>query len=344
MAISFGSFTITDFNDSISLSGYISSNLSKYQIYSPDNDSYEPDWSVTNLVLTPELYITSMPNNIIENAGVQSVKWYKDSESSPISTGGAFELSGSKSHILTVKSNILSSLNGVTFTCVIVYNDSTTGLSLTHKMDISLTKVSSGGGIADALATTPHGNIFKNSSIESLTAECFLWKGSKKDETNVSYQWYAQDTGEDDGWLLLTDTPNKYTGVKTSTITVYASAVLNVQVFKCVITDTDTEQEYQDYVSFVDLSDPIQCIIESTGGDVFKNGAGSTTLKARLFQAGVEIDSAGTKYTYKWYKYDKDSELVPDFGGSGTNYKTGKTLSVGASDVDVKSTFKVEVE
>jgi hypothetical protein len=286
---------------------------------------------------------------------VQSVKWYQDGSTTALTTSGNYALSGTKSHILTIKDNIMAGKTGVKFTCVITYKDATTGLTLTHKEDIDFTRVSSGGGIADALATTPNGNIFKNGDIASLTAECFLWRGSTKDTTSVTYQWYAQDStvttsqGGGVGWKKLSDTSGKYTGCTTNTMTVYADAVLGVQVFKCIIKDTDStsnsyNQEFEDYVSFTDLSDPIQVTIESSGGDTFVNGTGSTTLTARLFQAGEEIDSAGTKYTYKWYKYNKSATLVTDWGGSGVNYKTGKTLDVGSSDVDVKSTFKVEIE
>lgn len=355
MAKAIGSYTIVDFNDAISLSGYISSNSIKYQIYNPDNGSYTPDWSVTNVVLTPELYVTSTSTNIIESTEVQSVKWYKDNSTTEITTGGSYALSGSKNHILTIKSNILAGVSGSKFTCVITYKDATTGLTLTYKTDIDFSRVSSGGGIADALATTPNGNIFKNGDIASLTAECFLWRGSVKDTTNVTYQWYAQDSsvttsqGGGVGWKKLSNTTNMYSGVTTGTLTVYDDAVDGVQVFKCIITDTDTTSNtynntFEDYVSFTDLSDPLQVVVESTGGDTFVNGVGSSVLTARLFQGGVEIDTDGTKYSYKWYCYDKSSNLVTDFGGTGVNYKTGKTLAVGSSDVDVKATFNVEVD
>lgn len=355
MAIAMGSFTISDFNDAISLSGYIGSNQNKYQIYSPDNGSYTPDYTKTNLVLTPELYVTSTTSNVITSAQVQSVTWYKDYSDTAITTGGAYSLSGTKNHILTIKENIMSGANGVTFTCSIKYKDANTGLVLTHKMDIDLTIVASGGGIADALSSTPHGNIFKNDTIESLTAECYLWRGSSKDTTNVGYQWYeqdpsiTQDQGGGVGWKKLTNTANMYTGVTTAVLTIYAAAVLDTSVFKCVITDTDStsgsyNQTFVDFVTFVDLSDPIQCTIESTGGDRLLNGSGSTTLTARLFRGGAEIDTEGTGYSYKWYKYNKDAVLVSNFGGTGVNYKTGKTLAVGASDVDAKATFKCEVE
>lgn len=355
MAIAMGSFSITDFNDAISLSGFIGSNLSKYQIFNPDTGTYSPNYATTNLVLTPELYVTSTTANVITSAEVQSVKWYQGTSTTPIANGGNYAISGAKNHILTIKANIMAGVDGVDFTCVITYKDSSTGLTLTHKENISFTRVSSGGGVACAIATTDQGNVFKNNTIQTLTATCVLWRGSTVDETQVSYQWYQQDSsvttsqGGGVGWKKLTNTANMYSGVTTKTITVYADAVIGVGNFKCIIKDTDStsnsyNQEFIDVVSFTDLSDPIQVTVESTGGDTFVNGQGSSVLTARLFQAGAEIDTAGTKYTYKWYKYDKSGNLVTGFGGSGINFKTGKTLNVGSSDVDVKATFKIEIE
>lgn len=350
MAIAMGSFTITDLNDATALTGFIGSNLQKSQVYNPDTGAYTPNWATQNLVLTPELYVAGTTTNVIANTEVQSVKWYEGTSATAITTAGSYALSGTKSHILTIKSNIMAASTGVDFTCVITYKDSNTGLIYTHKMAISFVKVSSGGGIADAIASTPNGNVFKNASISSLTAECDLWRGSTVDVTSVTYQWYVQDSsqatdvGGGVGWKKCTGTGNA-----TRCLTVKADDVVGIAVFKCIIKDTDTasnsyNQTFTDTVTFVDLSDPIQITVESTGGDVFKNGSGSSTLTARLFQAGVELDTAGTKYTYKWYKFDKSGSLVTGFGGTGVNYKTGKTLSVGTSDVDVKATFKIELE
>jgi hypothetical protein len=78
-------------------------------------------------------------------------------------------------------------------------------------------------------------------------------------------------------------------------------------------------------------------VIESTGGEVFKNGVGTSTLKAKLFQNGAEIDAAGTGYTYTWSVLNKDG-TARNFADASAS-KTGKTVSVGTSDVDVKSTF-----
>jgi hypothetical protein len=70
---------------------------------------------------------------------------------------------------------------------------------------------------------------------------------------------------------------------------------------------------------------------------VFKNGIGTSTLRAKLFQNQGEIDLDGSTYTYTWSILDKD--------GSSRSFadallsKTGKSITVGTGDVQVKSTF-----
>ena len=214
-----------------------------------------------------------------------------------------------------------------------------------------------GGGIVDLIVTTPNGNVFKNSEIATLTAKAELWRGSTVDTTNVTYKWAIMDTsvtstsatGYDaafgTGWRKLSDTAGKYTGTDRDTLTVYAAAVDSYAVFRCVATDSDSatntyHSHFTDVATFIDNADPIQVIITSTGGDIFKNGQGSTTLTAVVYQAGTEIDTAG-KGTYTWTKYNKDGTVDIAWGTNGS--KTGKTLAVSTSDVTVKATFMVVV-
>lgn len=352
-----GQFTIIDYNDALTLTGYIGSNLAKTQMFNPDNGTYTPDWKVSNLVLTPSLYVIGTTTDQITSSSVTSVKWYQGNSATAITASDNFALSGSKSHILTVKGNVMAGLSGVDFRCEITYNDSSTGLSIKHPLTISFSRVVNGGGIVDLLVTTPSGNVFKNSEIATLTAKAELWRGSSVDTTNVSYMWAIMDssvtssssTGYDaafgTGWKKLTDTTGKYNGTTTNTITIYAAAVESYAVFKCCATDSDStsatyNSKFFDVATFIDNADPIQVVITSTGGDVFKNGQGSTTLTAVVYQAGAEIDSAGTG-TYTWTKYNKDGAIDTAWGTSGK--KSGKTLAVSNSDVTTKATFMVEV-
>lgn len=352
-----GQFTIIDYNDALTLTGYIGSNLAKSQMFNPDNATYSPDWSTTNLVLTPSLYVIGTTTDQITSSAVTSVKWYIGSSTTAITTSGNYALSGTKSHILTVKGNVMAGLAGIDYRCVITYKDDSTGLSITHPLTITFSRVVNGGGIVDLLVTTPNGNVFKNSEVATLTAKAELWRGSVVDTTNVTYKWGIMDStvtsssssGYDAsfgvGWRKLSDTTGMYSGTTTATITIYAAAVDSYAVFKCVATDSDSTSNtynstFNDVATFIDNSDPIQVVITSTGGDVFKNGVGSTVLTAVVYQAGAEIDADG-KGTYTWTKYNKDGAIDTSWGTSGS--KTGKTLSVSSSDVATKATFMVVV-
>ena len=352
-----GQFTIIDYNDALTLTGYIGSSLAKTQMFNPDNGSFTPDWTKTNLVLTPSIYIIGTTADKITSTEVTSVKWYAGSSSTAITTSESYSLSGTKNHILTVKGNVMSGLPGIDYRCVVTYKDPSTGLSLQHPLTISFSRVVNGGGIVDLLVTTPQGNIFKNNEIATLTAKAELWRGSTVDTTNVSYKWALMDssvtsassTGYDAdfgiGWKKLTDTPNKYSGTTTATLTIHAAAVDSYAVIRCMATDTDSSSntynsKFFDVATFIDNSDPLQIIVTSTGGNVFKNGQGSTTLTAVCYQAGIEVDVAG-KGTYKWTKYDKNGAIDTHWGTNGS--KTGKTLSIGTSDIDTKATFMVSV-
>ena len=184
-----GQFTIVDYNDALTLTGYIGSNLAKTQMFNPDNDTYTPDWTDTNLVLTPSLYVIGTTEDKITSSEVTSVKWYIGSSDTPITASGDYALSGTKNHILTVKGNVMASLPGIDYRCVITYQDPGTGLSLSHPLTISFSRVVNGGGIVDLLVTTPNGNVFKNSEVATLTAAGQLWRGSNVDTTNVAYKW-----------------------------------------------------------------------------------------------------------------------------------------------------------
>ena len=352
-----GQFTIIDYNDALTLTGYIGSSLAKTQMYNPDNGTYTPDWSSTNLVLTPSLYVIGTTTDQITTSAVTSVKWYVGSSTTAITSAGNYALSGAKSHILTVKANVMAGQPGIDYRCVITYKDASTGLSITHPLTISFSRVVNGSGITDLLVSTPSGNVFKNSEVATLTAKAELWRGSTVDTTNVTYKWAIMDStvtatsssGYDadfgTGWRKLSDTTGMYSGTTTSTITVYAAAVNSYAVFRCVATDSDStsatyNSDFSDVATFIDNSDPLQVVITSTGGDVFKNGQGSTVLTAVVYQAGAEIDTEG-KGTYTWTKYNKDGAIDTTWGTSGS--KTGKTLSVANPDVDTKATFMVVV-
>lgn len=355
--VSTGQFTIIDYYDAVSLTGFISANHALTQVFNPDNNTYSPNYASNPLVLTPSLFKSGSGADIIATAAVKSIKWFDgNTEITDGTTYGLPAFASGSNRPLTVKANVMTgSTTSKTYTVEVTYTDPSTQLDLLYKTSITISRVSNSAGVTVPVVMAPTGNIFKN-GVGTLTAKAELWRGGAIDSTSLTYQWYKMDSsvttdqGGGVGWLKLssTVTGGGTTGWTSATLTVPASAVLGTATFKVGIKDTDTaspthNQTFWGTISFVDQTDPVQVVVESTAGNVFKQGVGATVLTARLFQNGDEVDTAGTKYTYRWYKRNKDGTLVTGFGGTGVNYKTGKTLNVGTADVETKATFVVEV-
>lgn len=173
----------------------------------------------------------------------------------------------------------------------------------------------------------PDGEVFVNQK-GTLTIETQAYIGSTKITSGATYAWAVYSSGK---WTTLT-------GETGSSLDVDGASVSGIATYRCTMTYDG--QTYTDVITLTDKTDNYQATIESTGGDIFKNTVGSSTLTCRLFQNGTEVDTAGTEHTYKWYRMDKDGNALD----GGAVFKTGKSIDVDGDDVDVKTTFICEVE
>lgn len=354
-----GQLSLVDLNDSKQLVAYVGSSQARSVIYSPNTNTYVPNYASTNQVLTPQLFIAGTSTDIASSA--KSVKW-----SYQVNGGGSivditadtteYTLGTTGAKPLTIKSNVLASNTSMTYICEITYTDASTGFDVVAKAEIELIKVTNGeagqagadgtSGVNAVLATvwTPEGNTLKNST-GSLKAQVDVYSGTTK-VTPSAFKWYIQDPsatttsgGDADGgagWRLLNATYNAgVTGYTTAIITIPASAIASVESFKCVA--TYNSNKYQDVCTVIDVTDPI--VVTVVGLNTFKNGTGSQSMTAKLYQNGTEIDTAGTGgYTYSWSLYKQDGTKDTVFGT-----KTGKTITVNATDVDVRANLICEV-
>lgn len=178
-----------------------------------------------------------------------------------------------------------------------------------------------------AYVWAPNGNIVKNST-GSVTAQCDVYDGVTA-KTASAYKWYKFVSGS---YIQLTaETNYGCTGYTTATLTIPAGAVESMSSFKCIA--TYNSKDYADVVTIVDQSDPIQVVPISAEGTVFRNGEGTKHITAKVYQAGVEIDTNGTVYEYRWFLRKEDGTIDTTFVDAGKTYKTGKTLTVGSGDV-----------
>ena len=161
--------------------------------------------------------------------------------------------------------------------------------------------------------------------------------------TAVTCPFYNSMLGA--GWSCLTSSNQKgvTAGWTTNEITITADAVLNFETFKCAIKDTDTSagnasanKVVCDIISFSDMSDPIQVFLESQKGFTIKNNSNDVDAKAILYRGGLEIDTAGTSYTYSWKLYN-------NAGTSVVKTYSGKNITVAKADVTGKGALICEV-
>lgn len=154
--VSSGQLTLTDLNDNKQLIIYLNANY-RTQVYDPNNTTYSPNFTSTNLVITPELYIAGGGGaNLLPTPQVQSLTWYEGNQTTtPLAetattgtTGNGYTYNiptgavGTTAKPFTLKSNLTSASQ--IYTCVIVYRDPDTSFDVTVKASIDIVKITNG--------------------------------------------------------------------------------------------------------------------------------------------------------------------------------------------------------
>lgn len=307
------------------------------QLYNKDTKTYTPSWAASPyMVVTPEAFVAGTTSSVMSR--VTGAKWTING-AAPSEYGAS--AASAAPYALTIKEN-MADVTALNLQFSGTYTDPDTALQTPIKAVLTLNKVETGTSTPVLVIQQPGGMDFINDAPASLECQALFMRNGAEDTSGVTYKWYKQEASG--SWTALTNAGG-FTGTTTKTLTVTRDAVLNFLNLRVDVTDTETGsatkgKAFSAYCSLRDASDPVSVVVTSTTGDKIVNGTGSTTLTAELWRAGAEIDAEGTQYTYTWYKHKKDGTADTAWGTSGK--KTGKTLTVPAADVDVKTTFVVE--
>lgn len=367
--VSSGQITITDISDAPVLNAFITANASVSQTYKPGTATWSPSYAASPLTLKLNLLKAGTTTSLI--TGISgNVTWTRSDNGTTqtiasTSTTDSEYMTGSKRENFVTKVNVPANSGASRITATGNWLDPNTNLIVPFSATIDLTCVQLG-----ETATIPNfyagqGGVFYNNNPATLTVNADLYKGSGLSAQNKQFKFFIADSSVVNaqhanydadggiGWFMIKQAHNGITfntgpGVNTTNqgiLTIPHTAVTNYIVVKCVIVDTsDRNTKYTGIVTLLDYTDPVTITIESTAGNIFKNSSGTTQLIARLFQSGNEIDTAGNSgYTYKWTKRNQNGVLDANFGGENNQYKTGKTISVAASEVSSKATYTCEV-
>lgn len=168
---------------------------------------------------------------------------------------------------------------------------------------------------------TPDGNTFPNGQgTLSIAASAYLGTTDLAKDSTATFTWGQFKDGQ---WVAMTET--------TPTISVSGASVDGIGVFRCVMTYKG--ESFTATETLTDKTDSYQAYIASSGGDTFVNG-GSSSLSCLLYKNGEKVELDDTEYV--WSKLDKD-------GNAETYSKTGKTITVSATEISEKATFICQV-
>lgn len=109
-----------------------------------------------------------------------------------------------------------------------------------------------------------------------------------------------------------------------TSLTVTAADVPTSQMYSCKVTEDGTV--YSDSILIYDASDPIQMAVDSSNGDVFKNGNGTTVLTCNLWRENSPLDDTGSDYAYCWKKYNNAGAEVADWVPANVNTTASNTI------------------
>lgn len=166
-------YTIVDWNDKVGLVASIGSNQPMTQQYTPATETFIPDWTKTNLVLTASLFKNGGADaNIINDGHVKTIKWYKMSVldgTTPvlIANDANYTVNG---NTLTVVQNVLTTLDSIDFICEITYTDPVSGSDLLAKANTMFSRVQNAGPLTFAVASLPNGNSVQGSQANAYKA------------------------------------------------------------------------------------------------------------------------------------------------------------------------------
>ena len=340
--VAIGQITIVDLNDGKAVQAYTTITQGKTQIYNPDTKVYTPNYTATatNQKVTAKVLVTGSSTDQAPTSACSGWSW-KVNGTAVTSTG---DISFSK-NVLTIKKNIdpATKFYNVEWSCTFVDPDTGAQSSVQGGDTISLSQ--SGGATGLVIIDLPKGDTFdEGNALTTLTAEARLYRGSTLDTTIKSAVWEKLNvkTGT---WIAVNSEVVSPLSNGMSKLTVQADDVLNFQGYRCKMTDTETNEVFTGYITFIDATDPFIVYVRSNSGDKIVNGSGSTEVFAEVWRDGTVVETKGAtnpQFIYTWTKYNKDG-VATNWSGSTSTTKTGNPITVLAADVDVRATIYCEV-
>lgn len=314
--VSYGSISIVDVTDVSELSVYPKGNLPQSIIYNPDQNSFTPNWSESNLILSPSIWyggeqLSTEDNHVTvtwsRREGIGSVD--------PLTTGetvsdGTLVISGEtipKGTLVVNANKFTENSTMLTYIVTVSYQEPTLSQALTAQGEITFTMTKQASTVKSATITGE--SIFKyngdgtikGASTITLTGR-LLGSG-----VNVSAWQYQNASGS---WVTY---PNSGTG---TTLTVNATDNVFVND-KCVIRLYTTDNDIYDLHTITKLrdgaagTDTVSAVLTNEDQMIPFNSGGQGDFSDAVSQ--IIIYESGEDVTSQWaitVTYDSNNLTV----------------------------------
>ena len=229
--------TFVDITDQRKLSAYITSNLPKTQSEDPNTlpHEYAPDWTSSNLVLTPVIFLDQ--TSVALSATGLTITWKRKDGTSAESSLAAGETAANG--ILTVNANKLSASDSgmITYICYISYYDSETKNTVNISSDITYTLVRNAENAKLAYVTADT-YVFKYDTSSALVGVAQAALTAQVQGVTISKWQYKNSSGN---WVDYPTTSDN-TNITSGTLVVKPTHAVfnnNVAQIKVVTSDSD---------------------------------------------------------------------------------------------------------
>lgn len=335
-----GQITIVDLNDGRTISKFTKPSRGYTQIYDTENKTFSDDYTQSPYQVVEALIYASgsQASNLAGTSACSGWKWYINGTQVTAATADV-TVANNK---LTIKKNTSQSEPTFVVSWECQFSDDITGTSVLVSDGCTINRTESGSSAVFVNMTTPEGTIFDNDhSVLKVVAR--LMRGAKQDTSNIAFSWKKLTVSAEGvlSWVAM-PAAQVSTTAGTSTLTVNRDDVDGGDTFKVEVTDTAlNDGTFEAYVSLMDKLDEYFVELSAPSGTTIKNGQGNTTITPILYKNN-EVMSSTTGFTFKWSKYDKNGVQLK--WSDGSYVKTGATLTVAASEIDVKQTVICVVE
>lgn len=335
--VSYGSITLTDVTDISELSIYPKSNLPQSIIYSPDQNSFTPNWSESNLILSPSIWYGGEQLSTTDN--LVTITWSRREgigAVTALTTGetvsdGTMVVSGEtipKGTLVVNQNKFTENSTMITYIVAVSYQEPTLSQALTAQDEITFTMTKQASTVKSATITGE--TIFKYNGDGTIKGTPTITLNGRVTGSgvNISAWQYQQSNGS---WATY---PNSTTS---PTLTVRESDLVFTND-KCVIRLYTTDEDIYDYHTITKLkdgaagTDTISAVL--TNEDQMIPVSSSGTADYSDATSRIIIYESGEDVTSQWsiaVSYDSNNLTVTTSTTTAANDTVTITNMVGAT-------------